>query len=154
MYTSKEQTELLLSSGIVPDSCDMVVFAGKSKTDPYKDWIAEPKINIIEKEANKKVKKISALEAKEWMPVWSDEALFDMLPTVINNPDADTEYELHVLKRTVKGRGLFMCVGYFDVATGKPWQAFMHQSLTHALCSAVVEFLCSDKYEIGNFSWE
>lgn len=151
MYTNKEQTEKLLAAGIVKDSCDMVVFAGRSKTDPFKDWTPVPKLPIIEKDAKKKV---FTLMEKNWMPVWSDESLFDLLPTIINDPPNNKQYELHIIKRTIKGRGLFNCVGYFDSETGKPWRAFMNMSLTAALCGAVSEILCSEEYEPGNFLWE
>lgn len=151
MYTNKEQTEKLLAAGIEKDSCDMVVFAGRSKTDPYKDWDAVPKCPIIEKDAKKKSTPV--LVAKEWMPVWSDEALFNLLPTIIDEPGEGRQYELRILKRTVTGRGLYSCVSYLD-EEGRPWRAFMHRSLTQALCNAVCDILCSDKYEMGNFLWE
>lgn len=137
MYTNKEQSEKLLAAGIERDSCDMAVFAGRSKTDPYKNWKPEPK------QDNTK---------KEWMPVWSDDALLDMLPNIINDPENDTRYKLNVNKVAISGLGIFKNVSYINMSTGKPWRAFMNKYLTQALCNAVREILCGS-YEIGNFSW-
>ena len=152
MYTNKEQTDRLLFVGLLPDSCDMVVLAGRSKKDPYKDWIARPKLQVI-KEASKKNDK-DALEGKNWMPVWSEYCLIDLLPHYIKDPKEGKVYELHIVKRMIPGRGMYKCVSYFDNSTGTVWRSFMHPTLIRALCSAVCEILCSDTYEIGNFVWD
>lgn len=137
MYTNKEQSEKLLAAGIERDSCDMAVFIGRSKTDPYKNWKPEPKQDNMK---------------KEWMPAWSDDALLDMLPNIINDPENDTRYKLNVNKVAIPGLGIFKNVSYINMSTGKPWRAFMNKYLTQALCNAVLEILCGS-YEIGNFSW-
>lgn len=139
MYTNKEQSEKLLAAGIERDSCDMVVFAGRSKKEPYKSWKPEPKPADMGKE-------------KEWMPVWSDDALLDMLPSIIRDPENDTQYKLNVTKSAIPGLGVFKNVSYINMSTGKPWRAFMNKYITQALCNAVIEILCGS-YEIGNFSW-
>ena len=120
MYTNKEQSEKLIAAGIERDSCDMVVFAGKSKKEPYKNWKPEPKPNKID-------------AGKDWMPVWSDDVLFDMLPNIIKDPKNNTKYGLNIMKRNITGIGAFKSVGYFDVETGKPLFFRQNGSIPHKI---------------------
>lgn len=146
MYTSKEESELLLGC-IKPESCDMVCFAGKSKKDPYKNW------NPVQKPSVEEDSRISAYDSKVWMPAWSETRLFDLLPHLISDPERNTVYELHITRKEFPGKGKFACVGYYDVNTGSLNRGFMSDNLTNALVHAVQGIFTSKTLEPGNFAW-
>ena len=137
MYTSKSQSEFLLEQGILENSADMVCFAGKSKTDPYKNWNPVP----ITGEARKK------MATADYIPVWSETALFNLLPLRISGND------LHIMKKVIPGRGVMTCVGYFNPETAMLVHGFLNTSLIDALVGAVKAFICGEhnfaEYDYG-----
>lgn len=155
MYTTKEQVEELLANNIIADGADMVCFAGKSKKDPYKKWNPVSKIEQIEKESAlpKEQRKLDSYDPKVWMPAWSEDGLFKLLPRVILDPDTNNEYELYVTRKEVPGLGMYVCVSYNNTKNGTIYRAFMHQNMTEALCRAIIAIICSDKIEKGNLIW-
>jgi hypothetical protein len=155
MYTSREQSKYLIDAGIDPKSADMMVVAGRGK-DPFKAW------NPI----SKSIENCRKYEGKDYMPVWSDEALIDMLPREITNPkvmthdeitgkDINLRYELNIKKRIIPGRGKFNLVCYTDPTDGSMCvdMAYLSPKLTDALIIAVVEILCHREKDVVNYVW-
>lgn len=153
MYTSREQTKHLIDSGIDPKSADMMVVASRGK-DPFKAWNPIPK----------SIENCKKYEGKDYMPVWSDEALIDILPREIINPDVTVDdrisgkeinlrYELNIKKRIIPGRGKFNLVCYTDPTGGPMHVAYLSPSLTDALVLMTVEVMCNREKDIINYVW-
>lgn len=153
MYTTRKQTEHLIDSGIDPKSADMMVIAGRGK-DPFKVW------NPI----SKSIENCRKYEGKDYMPVWSDEALIDILPREVIDPDTviddrltgeeiSLRYDLNIKKRIIPGRGKFNLVSYNDPTGGPMHVAYLSPSLTEALVLMVVEMLHNKEKNLVNYVW-
>jgi hypothetical protein len=136
MFTNKEQSESLVKQGLLKESADLVCFAGKDKEDPYKEWVPVP----ITDKVKEKMKKA------EHLPVWSDSALFNLLPMKISGN------ELHAVKKVIPGRGLMTCVGYFNPEDGRIVSGHIQTKFTDALVSAVKSFVCGD-HDFGEYDY-
>lgn len=153
MYTSRKQTEHLIDSGIDIESADMMVVAGRGK-DPFANW------NPIAKSTNNCKKYLG----KDFMPAWSDEALINILPREIINPDITVDdklsgkeinlrYDFTIKKRIITEKGKFNLVCYTDPTGGPMYIAYLSPSLTEALVLMIVEVMCNRKKNIKNYIW-
>lgn len=153
MYTTIKQTEQLIDFGISVDSADMMVIAGRGK-DPFANW------NPIAKTPENCKKYLG----KDFMPVWSDEALINLLPREIIDPNTvaddhltgekvNLRYDLNIKKRIIPGRGKFNFVSYNDPTGGPTHAAFLSASLTEALVLMAVEIMCNREKNLANYVW-
>lgn len=153
MYTSRKQTEHLIDSGINPESADMMVIAGRGK-DPFANW------NPIAKTPENCKKYLG----KDFMPAWSDEALINILPREVIDPDrvvddhftgeeVNIRYDLNIKKRIIPGRGKFNLVSYNDPTGGPMHAAYLSPSLTEALVLMTVEMMCNREKNLTNYVW-
>lgn len=142
MYTTEEQSKALIDAGISVDSADLMVIAGRGK-EPFKNWSPVKRtVEICKK-----------YEGKDFMPCWSADALWNILPARIKKENSETRYELRIVKRDIPGRGKFSLVIYTDPEDGPFYAACLNTSLTQALANMVIEVLCNRENNLINYEW-